>query len=173
MNLLINDNALLLWQETIKSAEEKCEVRLKQELEVYLIALLERYTTQPDIAKSIIATAFLTANQTSAHERQHSLQIIGDQCLIYAGLFPALAKHKLVNLSYFVNIGRSAYHLISTHTNDLYGLLAYDFVLLMDVLQCIRPDHHLMPIEAYERWQELGSKRALRLLNEYTRSRFV
>ncbi len=169
MNLLINDNPLLLWRDTIKDAEERCSVTLKQELETYLISLLDHYSNQPELTKQLFAQNFLRANQNSDAGRMHSLRVVGDQCLLYAGLFPDSAKRKLVRVSYFVNLGRSAYHMISCKTNDLFGNLAFDFVILMDVLQSIRTSDYLLPIDAYEQWQELGSKRALHFLRQYTR----
>ena len=166
MNLLINDNPLLLWRDTIKDAEERCSVTLKQELETYLITLLDHYSNQPELTKQLFVQNFLLANQNNDANR---MRVVGDQCLLYAGLFPNSAKRKLVKVSYFVNLGRSAYHTISCKTNDLFGNLAFDFVMLMDVLQSIRTTDYLLPIDAYEQWQELGSKRALHFLHQYTR----
>lgn len=79
-----------------------------------------------------------------------------------------MQRKKLVKISYFVDLGRSAYTSISYDTNNLFKLLAFQFVGLMDVLQSIRPHPDLLPLEAYEQWQEVGSQRALKILREYT-----
>lgn len=167
MNLLTNDNALILWQDTVKHAEEICAVSLQQELESYLVSLLVHYSRKPEVAKQVFAATFLEAMH--AHDN-HSLQQMGDQCLLFAGLFPRAAEKKLVKISYFVDLGRSAYTSISTKTNDLFGSLAFQFVVLMDVLQSIRPQPNLLPLEAYEQWNEVGSQRALKILREYTKN---
>jgi hypothetical protein len=167
MNLLTNDNALILWRDTVKEAEDQCSILLKQELENYLVTLLAQYSRKPEIAKQVFATAFLEAQH--AHDN-YSLQQMGDQCLLFAGLFPRAAEGKLVKVSYFVDLGRSAYTSISIKTNDLFSSLAFQFVMLMDILQSIRPQPNLLPLEAYEQWNELGSQRALRILQEYTRN---
>ena len=171
MNLLTNDNPLVLWQETIKTAEERCDVKLNHELESYLISLLNDYTNKPEITRQIFAMSLLNAHQAEDQIRHHSFQQVGDHCLIYAGLFPQAANKKLVKISYFVDMGRSAYISISNGTNDLFKLLSLQFVILMDVLQCIRPHPGLLPIEAFEQWSEVGSQRAFRILTEYAQHR--
>lgn len=168
MNLLTNTTPLALWQDIVKQAENKCSVNLKKELESYLISLLMRYTDKPEVVKEIIATNFLQA--LSNHKNQRDvLQNIGDQCLLFAGLFPRVAEKRLVKLSYFVGLGQGAYATISSCANDLYDSLALQFVVLMDVLQSIPQERYvLLPLEAYEQWTEVGSQRALKILQGYT-----
>ena len=169
MGLLINSTSLILWQDVIKYAENRCSITLEEELETYLISLLVRYTNKPDIAKHIVATAFLEALQKrEPHQRHLCLQHVGDQCLLFSGLFPRIIEKRHVKISYFVDLGRSAYAALSNKTNDLYGSLAIQFVVLMDVLQSIRHSSDLLPLEAYDQWAEVGSRRALKILQEYT-----
>ncbi|HLB42139.1 MAG TPA: hypothetical protein VJN02_04685 [Gammaproteobacteria bacterium] len=170
MDLLISTTSLVLWQDVVKHAENRCSITLRHELETYLISLLIRYTNQPEATRQIAATAFLNALQLSECERQVSLQRVGDQCLLFTGLFPRIAEKRHVKINYFVDLGRSAYAAISHTGNDLYASLALQFVVLMDVLQSIRPHSDLLPLEAYEQWNELGSQRALKMLKEYTRA---
>ncbi len=167
MNLLTRQTSFMLWEDVIKSAENHCAVSLKKELESYLISLLMRYINKPGVTTQILATAFLKA----LHEdegRQSSLQSVGDHCLLFVGLFPHLAEKRLVKINYFVDLGRSAYATISHTTNDLYSSLALQFVVLMDVLQSIRVQNDLLPLEAYELWNEVGSQRALKILQTYS-----
>lgn len=170
MNLLTNSTTMSLWHDVVKHAEGRCSVTLKGELEAYLISLLMRYTNQPQAAKYVAATMFLNALHAHHAEREISLQRVGDQCLLFTGLFPRVAEKRHVKINYFVDVGRSAYAAISHTANDLYGSLALQFVVLMDVLQSIRPHSDLMPLEAYEQWDALGSQRALKILQEYTKA---
>lgn len=174
MGLLTGKTELIIWRDVIRHAEKRCSIVLDEELETYLISLLIRYTNKPEVTKQIIATAFLDALNVHSlqqiAERNVSLQHVGDQCLLFAGLFPRIAEKKQVKLSYFVDIGRSAYAEVSTTAHDLFWSLAYQFVMLTDILQSIRPYSDLLPMEAYEQWNDIGSQRALRLLREYTES---
>lgn len=167
MKVLTNTTSVVLWQEVIKGAEDRCSVVLKDELEAYLVSLMIRFTNKPEVVKQIMATAFLNALHNGQKERYISLQNVGDQCLIFAGLFPKAAEKKLVKINYFVDVGRSAYSRISFATNDLFGSLALQFVVLMDVLQSIRSSHDLSPFEAYEQWSLVGSQRALKMVQDY------
>lgn len=167
MNLLTNSTTAGLWQDVVKNAENRCSIALKKELEAYLVTLLARYMTHSELTHQIFATAFMHAMQKQHKERDVALQEVGDQCLIYAGLYPNNAERRLVKLSYFVDIGRSAYAHISGAANDLYGSLAVQFVVLMDVLQAIREYPQMLPQEAYDIWHEVGSARAYRIWHEY------
>lgn len=173
MTLLLNSTTpLSLWHEMIHEAESVCETVLKEELESYLVFLLMRFTNKPQFSKHILATEFLAGLKKPANQQEYALQNVGDQCLIYTGLFPKHAVRRHVKVSYFINLGQSAYSNISRTKNDLYSLLSNHFVSLMDILQAMRqyskknPD--LLPLEAYDLWQETGSKRALTILKQYT-----
>lgn len=169
MTLLTHETPVLLWQEVVKNAESHCSIVLNQDLEAYLISLLVRYTNKPEIAQQVFANAYLDALQKQQKHRSVLLQAIGDQCLIYAGLFPAQAEKRHVKLAYFVGLGQSAYSMVSPSTNDLYSVLALKFVTLMDVLQSIRPTTDMLPLQAYERWHELGSQYAWQMLQKITK----
>lgn len=168
MNLFTNPSSLIMWQDIVRLASNRCSVNLEQELEAYLSTLLARYVNKPEVAKHILAEAFLKALNHKREQRTVALQIVGDECLLFAGLFPKAAVSKHVNISYFVDMGRSAYSAVSQATNDLYASLAVQFVVLMDVLQSIRVNDELLPFEAYEQWNEVGSQRAFKILQEYS-----
>jgi hypothetical protein len=170
MSLLAETTSLVLWQDLIKHAEKRCAIDLKEDLESYLVFLLMRYLNKPEMTKQILGTAFLESLQiASTHQRQATLQVVGDQCLLLTGLFPHFSEKKLIKINYFVRLGQAAYSSISTTHNDLYESLSMQFVVLMDVLQSIREnDGDWTPFEAYEQWQSLGSKHAFSMLKQFT-----
>ncbi len=156
-----------LWRDAIKGAEDRCQVNLRVEIESYLVDLLIRFTNKPELARAAMATAFLEAQLASDVQRRYSLADVGDQCLLLSGLFPGVAEKRHVKISYFVDLGRSAYANISGRATDLYGCLAMQFVMLMDVLQSVNQRQILMPIQAHELWEDVGSQRALKVLRSY------
>lgn len=171
MELLMHSTSTALWHDIIHHAEETCAINLNEELESYLVFLLIRYIDKPELIKQIIATQFLTAIQSGPAKREQTLRAVGDQCLLFTGLFPRMAEKRLLKLSYFVQMGQAAYIGLSMKQNDLYGALAEQFVSLMDILQSIRqynncPD--LLPLQAFEQWHDTGSQRALKVLKQYT-----
>lgn len=169
MHVLTAPNPIILWQDVIKEAEDSCAIKLEHELEAYLVYLLYRYTDKPDMLGQVFAKAFLQAMQLTENQRNFSLQQVGDQCLLFAGLFPRIHQHRSIKIAYFVEIGRAAYLNISNHSTNIYSSLGAQFVLLMDILQSIRQPPDLMPLEAYDQWKELGSIRALTILQSYTK----
>jgi len=169
MTLLIRQTSLLLWHEVVKTAEGRCSITLNDDIESYLISLLMRYSNKPEVAQQIFAHDYLQALQQRNQLRSTSLQQVGDQCLLYAGLFPGQAEKRHVNITYFVDMGRAAYAAISKTANDFYWILAVEFVALMDVLQSIPEAPVLLPLEAYEQWEKLGSRRALQILQSYSK----
>ncbi|MCD6038866.1 MAG: hypothetical protein K0S27_266 [Gammaproteobacteria bacterium] len=172
MNILVNSTAVALWYEIIHEAEKSCAITLNKEIESYLVFLMMRYLTQPEVVKHIMAHEFLAGMQSSAAQRQLALQGVGDKCLLFAGLFPNLAEKRLVKISYFVQLGQSAYNVLARSRHDIYALLGKQFVTLMDILQSVRqhtygcPD--LLPLQAYDLWNETGSRRAFSILKQYT-----
>ena len=58
-----------------------------------------------------------------------------------------------MNLKYFIDLGQSAYDLISRKNNDIYSLLATEFISLMAVLQSFRPcSMNTLPLELHQIW---------------------
>jgi hypothetical protein len=106
--------------------------------------------------------------------RLNQLRDVGDQCLLLSGLFPKRAEKQLVKVSYYVNLGRSAYHHLSDGVHqasaDLYRQLAETFVMLMDLLQTIREFNSpvLQPIQTHELWCDTGSQRAFNQLSGHS-----
>lgn len=174
MKLLMNSSSLALWHDIIQDAENSCALNFKEEIEAYIVFLMMRYMARPDIVKQIMATEFLNSlNHWRPQQRENGLQDVGDKCLIFSGLFPQLAAKRLVNISYFVKLGQSAYSSISKAETDLYSSLAKEFVPIMDVIQSLRNNKlfpGLSPLEAYELWSETGSQRALAMLKLYSQA---
>lgn len=166
--LLIEPTVTSQWQSLVQEAQQATQHRLDETLESYLVFLLIRFTQRSDIAQRIVAIDYLTGLTESGHLRSEKLRDVGDLCLLTSGLFPQRAQKRRVKISYFVDIGRSAYHELGhtvTHgASDLYISLSEDFVSLMDILQSMRANEHtdqiLSPLAAYDLWRDTGSKAA-------------
>jgi hypothetical protein len=175
MKVLVNSSPLSLWQNVIQEAQYICSTELQKDLELYLISLLMRYMNKPEFVCQAVAPQLLQGlNTNESKHREPLLQKVGDSCLLLSGLFPNHADKRLVKLSYFIKIGQGAYIAISKTSNDIYSLLAQQFVSIMDILQSIRqyakeiPD--LLPLQAYDLWNETGSQRAFRILKQYSQA---
>jgi hypothetical protein len=161
------------WQKLVKEAEEENHIQLDEELESYLVFLLMRYTEKPEMAGKVMALEYLRGMQVRGAQRQGQLRDVGDQCLLYCGLFPRLAERRRVRISYYVDLGRSAYHCVAGVSQkamaSMYAHLSERFVELMDTLQAMRTlqgngKEILDPIRAFELFTECGSQRARHIL---------
>jgi hypothetical protein len=172
--LILEPTATAQWHSLVSEAEQRHDVTLAHDLESYLVFLLMRFTSQPQMAASILALDFLEGVEKTGQKRQEALQELGDKCLLFAGLFPGQAEQKHVNISYFVFLGQSAYGTLANNMPQqsaiLYTELVKNFVKLMDLMQTIRVDKasELTPLQAYELWTETASQCANKALSKYT-----
>jgi hypothetical protein len=174
--LVLQPTDVAQWHALVNEAQVACQCNLDEPLESYLVFLLMRFVERPDLAGRVMALEFLQAQQETERITMQ-LRDVGDQCLLFSGLFPQVAERRLVKVSYFVDIGRAAYDQLASrldrHSDRLYGRLAEAFVPIMDVLQAMRGlsgEAVLQPLAAAELWADTGSQSALRCLGETTGS---
>jgi hypothetical protein len=165
-NLILEQTEVAQWHSLIKDAEEQCNCSLDEAMESYLVFTLMRFMKHQDLATQAMALEYLRTHGLPKSMRIEHLRDIGDQCLLLSGLYPQRAERRLVRVSYYVNMGRSAYHHISDNVQksaaELYRQLAEAFVTLMDLLQTIREfsTPALQPIQNLELWSDTGSRGA-------------
>jgi len=176
--LVIHPTEMAQWHALVDEAQKTATIRLGEELESYLVLLLMRYIGKPDVVGSIVALDFLHSAMTVGSERRGILQEVGDKCLLFAGLFPGVAEKRRVRVSYFVDIGQSAYHSLGHLSQEalkkLFDEICEGFVPMMDVLQATREISTaiptLTPLQAEELWNDTGSQRAFETLKRYTKA---
>lgn len=129
------------WHDLIREVTSIKKVNLSEDVESYLIFLLMRFTSQIEFIDKIIAEEYLKSLTETPYGnfRNQKLRDVGDTCLIFSGLFPEIIERRLVNLSYYIKIGRNAYLEIS-HSPELFSSLAENFIKLMDVLNNLRSE---------------------------------
>ena len=161
--LMLEPTATAQWQSLVREAETVCHRHLGVELQSYLVFLLMRFVNRPEFAGTVMATEYLRTTQITGQAHIAGLRNVGDQCLLYSGLFPRRAERKLVRLSYFVELGRSAYDELASalakQGADMYTQLSAAFVTLMEVLQTMRAlgGEPLGAIQGFELWNDTGS----------------
>lgn len=172
--LILHSTSIAQWYTLVNEAEDMFGKHLSADLESYLVFLLQRFTNKPDLTASILALDYLNSLENSGKLRADKLRDVGDKCLLFSGFFPEIAVKRHVTVSYFVELGRSAYNYLSTAknrvvlTSDLYALLRKHFVSLLDLLLSIRElsgeKSPISLIQAEELWRNTGSQYALKLL---------
>jgi len=165
-SLVLQPTEVAQWHALVSEAQVASHRNLEEGLESYLVFLLMRFAGRPELARKIMALEFLQA-QHEQNQKTDRLRDVGDQCLLFSGLFPQIAESRQVRVSYFVALGRSAYDqlasIVDKQSDQLYTRLAHAFVGLMDVLHAMRGlsgQPALDPLAAAELWAETGSQGA-------------
>lgn len=173
--LILEGSATGDWRRLVHEAAEAATRELDETLESYLVMLLSRALRDVEAVHKVMAIEYLEALLAGGSLGSTRLRDVGDHCLLVSGLFPHRAQRRQVKVSYFVELGRSAYQelsgRLSRSTARLYHDLAAAFVGLMEVLQAMRElggGPGLDALQAVELWQDTGSPRALRSLRRYT-----
>lgn len=173
--LILEPTAKAAWYRLIRDAEQRACRDLDEAKESYLVFLLMRYLRRPELVRAVLAMNFLRAANAQGRSRNEAMQEVGDQCLIFAGLFPEQASRRRVQISYFVNLGRSAYDAAAESASlgyaRLYSELAEAFVPLADVLAAVRVEQEqplFDALQAAEHWAATGSQTARSELQRFT-----
>lgn len=163
-NLQVKASEVEVWHTFVTDASAAARVELTEDSESYLVFLLMRLTEATYLATNIVTLDYLRTFNEPRAKRQLLLRDIGDKCLILAGLFPGIAIRRRVRVSYFVQIGRSAYQQLAIlHErlqSDLYAGLSQQFVQMVDVLHAARKVNPLEPLQAVEFWEDTASHMA-------------
>ncbi len=156
------------WHALVCEAEQKARHELGEDVQSYLVFLLQRFLSRPEIASRILALDYLAGLLSTGHQQHDKLRDVGDICLLYAGLYPQRARRRRVSVNYYVDLGIGAYHQLhgaASHSlGRLYAQLSERFVPAMDVLQTMRElgadAPALDPLTAFELWETTHSQRA-------------
>jgi len=162
--LILAETELEQWHKLVHEAEVDYGCQLDESMQSYLVFTLMRFMKKQDLNAGALALDYLRTHSLPAKMQHEQLRDVGDQCLLVSGLYPKRAAKKLVRVSYYVNLGRSAYHHLGTCTQqgmaELYHQLEDTFTLLMDLLQTIRQYNSpvMQPLEAMALWSDTGSR---------------
>ena len=178
--LVLQPTSMAQWHALIEEARVSSAITLSEDLESYLILLLMRFCSDPEIANSVFALDFLQNQSLLNRENRQVMRDVGDKCLLFSGLFPETAERKRVHISYYVKLGQSAYSSLSASDSELsqlYDKLCHHFVGLMDVLLTMRSlDPNATPLnllEAEDLWHSTQSAHALSILRNATQGFLV
>ncbi|HEC19514.1 MAG TPA: hypothetical protein ENI97_09230 [Gammaproteobacteria bacterium] len=162
------------WHKLVCEAEHQSQRSLGEELQSYLVFLLQRFLDRPDLAGRVLALDYLKSFRIAGQRQIARLREVGDLCLLYAGFFPQRARRRRLSVKYYVDLGVGAYyqlhHNTAHHQGRLYEHLYEGFVPAMDVLQAMRnldgAQNVLDPLTAHELWQYTDSSQARRYLQD-------
>jgi len=158
--------------------KRKCE----PQVEFYLVNLLHQfmlaenlYTPSPEGDASLVGMLRQALEKTDVKSRNAAFRHLGDVSLYVAGFFQDSLNRKLVDVDYYIDMGKNAYRQVSAHAEEenlreLYEELAEGFSSFVDVLAEVsemtahRNEQDLL--RTYEIWLRTRSERAAKTLQE-------
>lgn len=178
--LVVEPSETSQWYNLVLEAEGLSECGLSETSESYLVFLLHRFTQKPEIAQSVLALSFLDGMNSIGKTKLESLREVGDQCLLFAGFFPEQAAKRLVDVGYFIDLGRTAYDEISTleryESSEIFSELTETYLDMLQILHAIRnmnDKNRITPLLAMEIWQKTNSQEMLRCMKNHDDSILV
>ncbi len=142
----------------------------------YLVKLLTHYIFADNLfdetsengkkTRSTLAELYLKAMNSEPSVRLDLLKKLGDTSLYITGFFSESLNKKIVDVSYYVNMGESAFSSLASSVNEeayssLYKDFSTQFIKYMEVLNCISKQTNLQKdsnlLKLYENYQKTGS----------------
>lgn len=143
--LILHPTEISQWHALVNEAQAASSQVLDENTESYLVFLLMRFTQGPKLIESVLALDFLESMQALPQRRIELLRDVGDKSLLFCGLFPGMAEKRHLKLSYFIDMGQTAYLTVGemeeTPSADLYFQLSAKFPCLQQVLQAMRGEY--------------------------------
>jgi hypothetical protein len=171
-------NVKELFFDLIDEFEKKLKLTLSEYSKLYLMKLLEQLAQGNDclhtavIEDKSLAEILMEALHKNIFEKIRNLKVLGDLCLLFGGLYPEYMTKRLVDIDYFINIGKNSYNLISdTYRNYsskyelymLYNKLTEEFLKLINILTEISDELNFLDrdnlYKTFKRWEKTGIKK--------------
>lgn len=160
----------------IHNAISHSGIETSEMAEFYIVNLLDQYREVSKLfadegdgpVMQPLVLMLEEAEHADAHARRMCLKKLGDTALYVAGFFTDHVHKSLVNLSYYISMGGSAYGTLSTierkrAIQELYYELATKFSILVRVIADVAPwSQHIdnqQLVRLYSRWLESGDER--------------
>ncbi len=174
MTSIIVDSTTAQWHKLVLEAQQITQSPLNEDLESYLVFMLMRNINNSDINSRVMALEYIESINRSGSERKMRLREVGDQCLLFSGLYPQRAQRRQMKVKYYVDLGRTAYLQLaddlSASMAKLYQQLSDSFVYIVDTLLAIRSMsqqfHNRDVLLAFELWQDINSQHSFRVLQQ-------
>ncbi|MBI4508790.1 MAG: hypothetical protein HY698_04085 [Deltaproteobacteria bacterium] len=161
------------FHDAVTNALKSQDLEVKTATEFYLVNLLAEFTHASHVGEEPLALKLVTAQEGTPDERIRALRDIGDTSLYVSGFFADSLTRKLIDVDYYIAMGRNAYTqlagIVTSSRGSAPGFfqeafheLADKFRSLVEVLHAIRAKTNFSTgtdmVRLYEEWLRTGSE---------------
>jgi len=178
-NVLAKTTLAEYFHDAVRATIADMGLKTSQHAEFYLVELLSKFAEQQESTlDEPLAILLKRALESPPDQRVRLLRQMGDTSLYISGFFSESLSRKLIDVDYYIHMGRSAYHQLSgmmqRHRSGdvfewLFDELSDKFVPFVEVLAEISEQTSLTSnkniIALYERWLRTKSKRLQKKLS--------
>lgn len=162
------------FEEVVEEAFTERKFTTYPQVKTYLAEVLKYYLITENLfdtqdssgrkTRTTLAEQLLHAQQMGQRERFERLKRLGDSSLYISGFFSDSLQRKIIDVDYYVDMGRLAFDELSTCVEEdtfskLYKEIAIKFVPLIDVLSFIS-----------QRMQMTNGENILRIMDVYAKT---
>ena len=169
----------------VEAAEKKLHLQLSPHSKIYILDLLKRLARSDELLAPLaderpLATIMLEAMHKDIFGRIRDLKLIGDLSLVFSGLYPEHLTRRLVDVDYYISLGKRSYRLLSDTCREyhsrrelaaLYFRLFSEFMCLTEILTEMAEEMHFVDDsdveKASRRWQTTRIRKYLEILSRH------
>lgn len=178
-NLIFDSNQYFV--KVVDEAFEERKLRTYPQVKTYLVDVLKYYLLVENLydqedpsgkkTRKTLAEMFLTANQSGARQRFENLKRLGDSSLYISGFFSDSFQRKIIDVDYYVDIGKMAFDSLSNDVEEdlfakLYKEISQQFLGLVDVLSLISQKAKITDEENILRMMDVYAKTGSTLIEK-------
>ena len=174
--ILRNETPTEYFRDLVESALQHQQLTVHELTSFYVVNLLAGFVhlDRSPVARSDEALGIRLAQalQSAGMAQRDGLRSVGDTSLFISGFFSDSLNRSLVDVDYYIQLGRRAYGSLAQQGDDSFGdafeELAVKFHAFVDVLAEVSERSALTSnadlLRLYERWLRTGSRRSGDLL---------
>lgn len=168
------------FQQLVEKAISSQNVSTSAAAQCYLVRLLSQFLHTAQLQEgstSPLALQMHQATLSSPEEKLQTFKQLGDHSLYISGFFSESFKRKVIDIDYYINIGRIAYHnAAGLHPQNtfqkLYHELSKKFTKFVEVLSQVSHQTQISSeyndiLRLYEKWLKTKNQYLLNLLSEH------
>ena len=148
------------FSDCLKKALKDQKISFTPEVSFYLINLLCKFVPAKNFNPKPLA--FMLKDALEGENSSKEFKYLGDFSLYTAGFFPDSLKKKLIDVDYYIGMGKNAYGILSKE-NIIFNDLSREFSQIVDVFNQISEESFFQNEEdvlrIYQLWQSTDSPR--------------